>query len=114
MPEESYHAFCGSPAYGVYAWEGEEATNTLRLRIRQTAPEPYYVRGGCGISVRAVHSWDRAAAPGSALGYLAGLAGGGSAPGALSPLAGADRAAAICDRQGARHDAAGGGGGPRL
>jgi transposase len=41
----------------VYAWEAEEPTGTLMLWIRQTAPEPYYVCGGCGISVRDVHSW---------------------------------------------------------
>lgn len=45
------------PGYGVYAWEAEEGTGTLTLWIRQTAPEPYYVCGGCSISVRDVHSW---------------------------------------------------------
>src|SRR5262249_1904096 len=40
-----------------YAWDANEAANTLTLWIRQTAAEPYYVCRGCGISVREVHSW---------------------------------------------------------
>jgi len=57
MPEEMVSRILRLPGYGVYAWEAEELTGTLRLWIRQTAPEPYYVCGGCGISVREVHSW---------------------------------------------------------
>ena len=41
----------------MYAWEAEETTGTLRLWIRQTAAESYPICGGCGISVRDVHSW---------------------------------------------------------
>lgn len=57
MPEEIVSRILRLPGYGVYAWEAEELTGTLRLWIRQTAEEPYYVCGGCGISVRDVHSW---------------------------------------------------------
>jgi transposase len=57
MPEEIVSRILRLPGYGVYAWEAEELTGTLTLWIRQTAPEPYYVCSGCGISVRDVHSW---------------------------------------------------------
>lgn len=57
MAEEIVSRILRLPGYGVYAWEAEELTGTLRLWIRQTAEEPYYVCGGCGISVRDVHSW---------------------------------------------------------
>ena len=57
MPEEMVSRILRLPGYGVYAWETEELTGTLTLWIRQTAPEPYYVCSGCGISVREVHSW---------------------------------------------------------
>lgn len=57
MPEEMVSRILRLPGYGVYAWEAEELTGTLTLWIWQTAPEPYYVCGGCGISVRDVHSW---------------------------------------------------------
>jgi transposase len=57
MPEEIVSRILRLPGYGVYAWEAEEGTGTLTLWVRQTAPEPYYVCSGCGISVRDVHSW---------------------------------------------------------
>ena len=57
MPEEIVSRILRLPGYGVYAWEAEETTGTLRLWSRQTAAEPYYVCGGCGISVRDIHSW---------------------------------------------------------
>jgi transposase len=57
MPEEIVTRLLRLPGYGVYGWEADEATSTLTLAIRQTADEPYYVCGGCGISVRDVHSW---------------------------------------------------------
>jgi transposase len=57
MPEEIVSRILRMAGYGVYAWEAEEATSTLRLSIRQTVPAPYYVCGGCGISVGDVHSW---------------------------------------------------------
>jgi transposase len=57
MPEEIVARILRLPGYGVYQWEAEEATATLRLWVRQVASEPYYVCGGCGISVRDVHSW---------------------------------------------------------
>src|SRR6266852_944715 len=50
MPEEIVTRILRLPGYGVYGWEMDEATNTLTLSIRQTADEPYYVCGGCGIS----------------------------------------------------------------
>jgi transposase len=57
MPEEIVSRILRLPGYGVYAWEAEEAIGTLRLRIRQLAVEPSYECGGCGISVREIHSW---------------------------------------------------------
>ncbi len=57
MPEEIGSRILRRPGYGVAGWETDEATNTLTLSIRQTAREPYYVCGGCGISVREIHSW---------------------------------------------------------
>jgi transposase len=57
MPEEIVSRILRLPGYGVYACEADEAVGTLSLWVRQTAPEPYYVCGGCGISVRDVHSW---------------------------------------------------------
>src|SRR6266581_3968071 len=57
MPEESVSRILRLPGYGVAGWEADEAANTLTLSIRQTAGEPYYVCGGCGISVREIHSW---------------------------------------------------------
>ena len=47
----------GTLHYGVYAWETDEATSTLRLAIRQPAAVPSYVCSGCGVSVREIHSW---------------------------------------------------------
>ena len=57
MPEEIVTRVLCLPGYGIYAAEADEAANTLTLWIRQTAGEPYYVCGGCGISVREIHSW---------------------------------------------------------
>jgi len=57
MPEEIVSRILRLPGYGIYAWETDEAANTLTLSIRQTAREPDYVCGGCGISVREIHSW---------------------------------------------------------
>jgi len=57
MPEEIVSRILRLPGYGIYAWETNEAANQLTLSIRQTGREPYYVCGGCGISVREVHSW---------------------------------------------------------
>lgn len=57
MPEEIVTRVLRLPGYGIYAWEADEAANTLTLSIRQTVREPYYVCGGCGISVREIHSW---------------------------------------------------------
>ena len=57
MPEEMVSRILRLPGYGVYAWETEELTGTLLLWVRQTASEPYYVCGGCGISVREIYSW---------------------------------------------------------
>lgn len=57
MPDEIVSRILRLPGYGVYACEADETTGTLTLGVRQTASEPYYVCGGCGISVRDVHSW---------------------------------------------------------
>jgi transposase len=57
MPEEIVSRILRLPGYGVVGWELDEDANTLTLSIRQTAAEPYYVCGGCGISVREIHSW---------------------------------------------------------
>ena len=59
MPEEIVSRILRLPGYGVYAWATDDATSTLTLSIRQTAREPYYVCGGCGIGIsgRAIHSW---------------------------------------------------------
>src|SRR5262249_817252 len=57
MPEEIVARILRLPGYGVAGWEADEAANTLALAIRQTGEEPYYVWGGCGISVREIHSW---------------------------------------------------------
>jgi hypothetical protein len=43
MPEETIAHLLRLPGYGVYAWEADEAVNTLTLSIRQTAGEPYYI-----------------------------------------------------------------------
>lgn len=60
MPEEIVSRVLRLPGYGVYAWDVDEATGLLTLWIRQTTREPYYVCGGCGISVREIHSLDGA------------------------------------------------------
>jgi len=57
MPEEIVTRILRLPGYGVYRWDVDDGANTLTLWIRQTAEEPYYVCGGCGISVREIHSW---------------------------------------------------------
>jgi len=57
MPEEMVARILRLPGYGLYGWDTDEVANTLTLAIRQTAAEPYYVCGGCGISVREIHSW---------------------------------------------------------
>jgi zinc-finger of transposase IS204/IS1001/IS1096/IS1165 len=57
MPEAIVTRILRLPGYGVYAWEADEPTNTMTLAIRQTAREPFYVCGGCGIAGRYVHSW---------------------------------------------------------
>ena len=57
MPEAIVSRILRLPGYGVYACEADETTGSLVLWVRQPAAEPYYVCGGCGISVRDVHSW---------------------------------------------------------
>lgn len=57
MPETIVTRILRLPGYGVYAWDADATTGTLTLWVRQTAREPFYVCGGCGISVRDVHSW---------------------------------------------------------
>jgi len=57
MPEGIVTRILRLPGYGVYSWDVDEAANTVTLAIRQTAAAPYYVCGGCGVSVRDIHSW---------------------------------------------------------
>src|SRR5262249_5883089 len=57
MPEEIVTRILRLPGYGAYRWDVDDGAHTLTLWIRQTAEEPYYVCGGCGISVRGIHSW---------------------------------------------------------
>ena len=57
MPEAIVTRILRLAGYAVYAHEVEETTNRLRLWVRQMADEPYYACGGCGISIRDVHSW---------------------------------------------------------
>ncbi len=57
MPDEIVTRILRLPGYGIYQWEADEANNTLTLWIHQTARHPSYVCGGCGRSVRAIHSW---------------------------------------------------------
>ncbi len=57
MPEVMVSRILRLPGYGVYACAADETVGTLTLWVRQTVAEPYYVCGGCGISVRDVHSW---------------------------------------------------------
>lgn len=114
MPEAIVSRILRLPGYGAYAWEADEVTGVLWLSIRQTTATPYYVCGGCGISVRDVHSWTERKLRDLPWGRLARVAAGRGASGAVSALRGAHRTVALCDGQGALHDAAGGGRGPRL
>src|SRR5262245_11363841 len=57
MPEEIGTRILRLPGYGSYQWEADDAVNTLTLWMRQTAREPYYICGGCGISRRESHGW---------------------------------------------------------
>ena len=52
MPEAIVTRILRLAGYTVYAHEVEEAANTLTLWVRQATDEPYYVCGGCGISIR--------------------------------------------------------------
>jgi transposase len=56
MPEEIVARILRLPGYGVYAWDTDEAANTLTLSIRQTGLAPAYICGSCGISRHEVHS----------------------------------------------------------
>jgi hypothetical protein len=49
MPEAIVSRILRLPGYRVSACEADETAGTLW--VRQTTPEPYYVCGGCGISV---------------------------------------------------------------
>jgi transposase len=42
--------------YGAYRWELDEAGSTLTIWVRETASQPSFTCGGCGVGVRAVHS----------------------------------------------------------
>jgi transposase len=58
MPEAIVTRILRLAGYAVYAHEVEETTSQLTLWVRQKADEPYYACGGCGISIRDVHSWN--------------------------------------------------------
>ena len=57
MPEAIVTRVLRLAGYEVYAHEADETTSRLTLWVRQAAEEPYYACGGCGISIRDVHSW---------------------------------------------------------
>ena len=57
MPEAIVTRLLRLAGYTVYAHALEETTSRLTLWVRQAAAEPYYACGGCGISIRDVHSW---------------------------------------------------------
>jgi len=57
MPEAIVTRILRLAGYAAYAHELEEATSRLTLWVRPLAAEPYYTCGGCGISIRNVHSW---------------------------------------------------------
>jgi transposase len=57
MPEEIVARILRLPGYGVYAWEADEAANTLTLTIRPIGDAPGCICGSCGMSCRAIHSW---------------------------------------------------------
>ena len=57
MPDVIVTRILGLAGYKVYAYTMDETARTLTLRVRQAAKDPYYVCGGCGISVRDFHSW---------------------------------------------------------
>ena len=56
MPEAIVTRILRLAGYEAYAHEMDETTSRLTLWVRQAATEPYYVCGGCGISIRDVHS----------------------------------------------------------
>ena len=57
MPEAIVTRLLRLAGYETYAHEVDEPTSRLTLWVRQVADEPFYVCGGCGISIRDVHSW---------------------------------------------------------
>ena len=57
MPDEMVARILRLPGYGVYAWEADEALNTLTLAVRQTAETPAYRCGSCGVACQDIHSW---------------------------------------------------------
>jgi hypothetical protein len=57
MPEAIVTRILRLAGYAAYAHELEETTSRLTLWVRQMADAPYYACGGCGISIRDVHSW---------------------------------------------------------
>jgi transposase len=57
MPEAIVTRLLRVAGYEAYAHELDETTNRVTSWVRQAAKEPYYGCGGCGISIRDVHSW---------------------------------------------------------
>jgi len=99
MPEEIVSRMLRLPGSGISGWDTDEAANTLILSIRQTAGEPSYVCGGCGISVREIPSWTERRIRDLPWG-MDRVAAGVGASGPLAPLWRADRTAALRGRHG--------------
>src|SRR3989442_15848031 len=111
MPEAIVSRILRLPGYGVYACEADETAGTLWVWVRQTAPEPYYVCGGCGISVRDVHSWTERRGRGLPGGGGGGWAGGGGFCGGGGRRGGGGGGGARGGGEGPLKNRRGGGGG---
>jgi transposase len=99
MPEAIVSRILRLPGYRVSACEADETAGALWVWVRQTTPEPYYVCGGCGISVRDVHGWTERRVRDLPWGtWQVWLV--VEVHRAVSPLRGADRAATVRDGQG--------------
>ncbi len=55
MPEDIVGRVLRLPGYGVYDTVFDEETSIAMLWVRQTAKDPFYTCGGCGIGVRDIH-----------------------------------------------------------
>lgn len=57
MPEEIVGRILRLPGYGAYQWQFDESASALTIWARQVGAEPFYTCSGCGIGVRAIHSF---------------------------------------------------------